>query len=85
MAECGLDLSGSGHDTVAGFCEYSNDLSGTAKNENTLIWSATITFSKRTLINGIIAESGLHAYATINPESTHVSYETSLPKYAQCI
>jgi hypothetical protein len=41
-------------DRVAGSCEYSNKHSGFIKGWNFMTISATITFSRKTLLNGVI-------------------------------
>jgi len=49
----GMDSDGSGGCTVASFCEHSNEPSGCIKAGKFLTSWATVSFSRRTLLDGI--------------------------------
>ena len=50
---CGLDSSGSGYRQVVGFCENGKKPVGSIKGGNFLTHSGTISFSRRTMLDGV--------------------------------
>jgi hypothetical protein len=53
VERCGLHSSGSGYGPLGGYCEHSNEPSGSVKGEKFLNSLVTVSFSRRTLLRGV--------------------------------